>query len=115
ESEAMRLSALLSYGILDTGPELAYDEITELAAQICNCPVAVIGFIDETRDWKKSKYGTPPEYTGMPREISICSTTICGNDLLVVPYLSQDERFSSNPTVAGEPHLRLYCGMPLIN
>src|SRR5690606_34198000 len=33
----------------------------------------------------------------------------------VVPDLSQDERFSSNPTVAGEPHLRLYCGMPLIN
>lgn len=115
ESETMRLSALRSYAILDTGPELAYDEITELAAQICNCPVAVIGFIDETRDWKKSKYGTPPEYTGMPREISICSTTICGNDLLVVPDLSKDDRFSSNPTVADEPHLRLYCGMPLIN
>ncbi|MBX6366331.1 MAG: GAF domain-containing protein [Rhodospirillales bacterium] len=115
ESEAMRLSALRSYAILDTGPELAYDEITELAAQICGCPVAVIGFIDETRDWKKSKYGAPPDYTGMPREISICSATICGNDLLVVPDLSQDERFANNPTVAGEPHLRLYCGMPLIN
>jgi adenylate cyclase len=114
-NEADRLLALRSYAILDTGPELAYDEITELAAQICQCPVAVIGFVDETRDWKKSKYGLPPDFTGLPRQISICTTTICGNDILVVPDLTKDERFRNNPTVAGEPYLRFYCGMPLIN
>jgi adenylate cyclase len=114
-NEAERLAALRSYAILDTGPELAYDEITELAAQICQCPVALIGFVDETRDWKKSKYGVPPDFTGLPRQISICSTTICGNDILVVPDLTKDERFSDNATVTGEPYLRLYCGMPLIN
>jgi class 3 adenylate cyclase len=114
-NEAGRLDALRSYAILDTAPELAYDEITGLAAQICECPVSVIGMIDETRDWKKSKYGLPPDYTGMPRELSICSATICGNDLLVVPDLSVDARFSDNPFVAGPPNLRAYCGMPLIN
>jgi class 3 adenylate cyclase len=115
DNEAERLAALRSYQILDTGPELAYDEISELAAQICRCPVAVIGMIDESRDWKKSKHGLPPDFSGLPREMSICSTTICGNDLLYVPDLTRDGRFSQNPTVAGEPYLRLYCGMPLIN
>ncbi len=114
-NETDRLIALRSYAILDTGPELAYDEITELAAQICQCPVAVIGFVDETRDWKKSKYGLPPDFTALPRQISICTTTICGNDILVVPDLTKDERFCNNATVTGEPYLRLYCGMPLIN
>jgi adenylate cyclase len=114
-NEADRLVALRSYAILDTGPELGYDEITELAAQICQCPVAVIGFVDETRDWKKSKYGLPPDFTGLPRQISICTTTICGNDILVVPDLTKDERFCNNAMVMGEPYLRLYCGMPLIN
>lgn len=114
-NEADRLEALNAYQILDTAPEVAYDEITELAAQICQCPVAVIGLIDRDRDWKKSKYGLPPDFTGMPREMSICSATICGNDVLVSQDLTQDARFADNPAVTGEPHLRFYCGMPLIN
>lgn len=115
DNEADRLGALRSYAVLDTAPELAYDEITELAAQICQCPVAVIGFVDEARDWKKSKYGLPRDFSQLPRQVSICSATICGNDILVVPDLAKDERFRDNPTVTGEPHLRTYCGMPLIN
>lgn len=113
--ESGRLAALRAYRILDTPAELAYDELTELAAQICGCPVAVMGLVDETRDWKKSKYGLPASFTGMPRQVSICSTTICGNDLLYAPDLANDERLSDNPCVTGEPHLRMYCGMPLIN
>ncbi|MFO1189904.1 MAG: adenylate/guanylate cyclase domain-containing protein [Alphaproteobacteria bacterium] len=114
-NEVERLAALRAYDVVDSAPELAYDEITALAAQICQCPVAVIGLVDETRDWKKSKYGLPPDFTAIPREMSICSVTICGNDLVVVSDLTQDPRFASNPTVTGEPHLRHYCGMPLIN
>jgi adenylate cyclase len=53
-NESGRLEALRRYQILDTAPEVAYDEITELAAQICGCPVAAIGFVDEAQDWKKS-------------------------------------------------------------
>lgn len=113
--EAARLAAVKSYQLLDTAPEIAYDEITELAAQICQCPVAVIGLIDETRDWKKSAYGFPPDQCTMPRDLSICSATICGSDLIVCSDLSKDERYRDNPVVTGEPKLRFYCGMPLIN
>lgn len=113
-NESGRLEALRRYQILDTAPEVAYDEITELAAQICGCPVAVIGFVDEAQDWKKSKYGLPANFTGLPREISICSTTICAGNLLHVGDLTKDERFRDNATVTGPPHLRFYCGMPLV-
>jgi class 3 adenylate cyclase len=71
--------------------------------------------VDETRDWKKSTYGLPPDFRAIPRELSICSTTICGTDLVISPDLSKDERYRDNPTVAGEPNLRFYCGAPLIN
>ena len=113
-NESGRLEALRRYQILDTAPEVAYDEITELAAQICGCPVAVIGFIDESQDWKKSKYGLPANFTGMPREISVCSTTICSGTLMQIGDLTKDERFRDNATVTGPPHLRFYCGMPLV-
>lgn len=114
-NEPERLAAVKSYQLLDTAPEIAYDELTELAAQICQCPVAVIGLIDETRDWKKSAYGFPPDLCTSPRELSICSSTICGSDLVISPDLTKDDRYHDNPTVTGGPKLRFYCGVPLIN
>ena len=95
-------------------PGTGLRRITELAAQICGCPVAVIGFVDEVQDWKKSKYGLPASFTGIPREISICSTTICSGNLLHVGDLINDERFRVNAMVSGPSHLRFYCGMPLV-
>ena len=114
-NESERLVALREYRILDTPAEEIYDEICELAAQICGCPLAVIGMIDQSREWLKSKYGLPKEMTAVPRHVTMCSATICQNDLLLVPDLTQDERFRDSPLVTGPPNLRFYCGMPLIN
>jgi adenylate cyclase len=115
DNEADRVAALRAYEILDSPPEAGYDELTELAANICRTPVAIIGLVDEKRDWKKSKYGLPPSFREVPRELSICTYTICGSDLLAIPDLSCTAEFSGHPMVAGPPHLRFYCGMPLIN
>ena len=41
-NEAERVATLALYQVLDTPPEFAHDALTELAAQICNCPVALI-------------------------------------------------------------------------
>ena len=113
-NEAGRIAALRSFEIFDTPPEPAYDEIGELAAQICKCPVGYISFIEDDRVWFKSKYGLPPDFVGCPREIAFCSTTICGAELVTVPDLRDDLRFSANPFVTGDPHVTFYCSMPLI-
>ena len=89
-NESRRLVALRRYEILDTAPEIAYDEIAELAAQICRCSVAFISFIDDDRRWLKAKYGLPPEITEAPRETAVCSTTICGTEVLTVPDMTKD-------------------------
>lgn len=114
-NEPQRLTALREYRIIDTAPELAYDDLTELAAQIAHCPVAAIGMMDANREWIKSKYGLPADFNELPREMNVCATTICGTDVLLVPDLSKDERFASYPLVSSEPYIRFYCGMPLIN
>ena len=113
-NEANRLVALRSFDILDSAPELAYDEIVELAAQICGCAVACINFIDGDRRWIKAKYGLPAATSEAPRGAAVCSTTICGTDLFAVPDMTQDPRFELSPLVVGSPHCRFYCGMPLI-
>jgi class 3 adenylate cyclase len=114
ENEPGRVAALRALDILDTPPDPAYDEIGELAAQICKCPVGYISFIDEERVWLKAKYGLPPDFVGSPREIGFCSTTICGAELVNVPDLRDDLRFNANPFVTADPHLKFYCSMPLI-
>ncbi len=113
-NEAERVAALRAFEILDTPPDVAYDDIGELAAQICRCPVGYISFIDDERLWFKAKYGLPPDFNQCPREIAFCSTTICGAELVTVPDLREDARFSGNPFVTGEPHMQFYCSMPLI-
>jgi adenylate cyclase len=113
-NEPERFEALTSYAILDTLPEIGFDEITELAAQICDCPAALVSFIDPSRQWIKAKYGLPAELSECPREISVCKVTICNNDILYVPDLLSDERFNSSPLVTGGLKLRFYCGVPLI-
>ena len=95
--EELRLQTLKSYEVLDTAPEVSFDEITELAAEILGCPVSFIEFMDADRQWFKSKYGLPDEYIETPRDIAICNTVICQGNLLCVPDLSQDERFRKNP------------------
>ena len=114
ENERERQAALLTYKILDTPPEIAYDEIAELAAQICGCPAGLVTFLDDKRQWMKAKCGMPPELTHVPKEISICQATLCNNDLVYIENVALDERFNQSPLVAGEFALRFYCGMPLI-
>jgi len=113
-NEAERVRALETYDISDTPPELSYDDIAELAAQLCQCPIGMINIIADTREWLKAKYGLPPDLTYLPRGTA-CSTAICQSGLLTVPDLVQDERFCDQAAVKDEPHFRFYCGMPLIN
>jgi len=113
-NEPERLKALRVLDIMDSPPEAAYDEIAELAAQICGCPIGYISFIDDDRRWLKARYGLPAEVTNAPRGATVCSTAICGAEMFVVPDMTQDSRFDRIAVVVGEPHCRFYCGVPLI-
>ena len=113
-NEPARLAAVRSFSIVGTPPEVAFDDISELAAQICQCPVSYITFADDDRFWLKAKYGLPPDFNECPREISFCATTICGSQMVISPSLREDNRFNQFPTVTGEPHLQFYCGIPLV-
>ena len=47
--EKQRLATLQEYAVLDTPAEEIFDDLTELAAHICEAPIALITFIDEKR------------------------------------------------------------------
>jgi PAS domain S-box-containing protein len=112
-NEETRLEVLHSYQIMDTAEEAEFNNLVELASYICGTPMALIGLIDERRQWFKAKTGIP--VTETERSLTFCQYTIQGNDLLEVPNAQQDARFCTNPYVTGEPHIRYYCGAPLVN
>jgi GAF domain-containing protein len=112
-NEIARRSALASYAILDTDPEPSFDDLSLLASFICKTPIALITLVDEQRQWFKSRVGISTEETS--RDIAFCSHAILQNDIFVVPDALADARFRDNPLVGGEPHIRFYAGVPLIN
>lgn len=56
-SETQRLQALARYEILDTPAESEFDHLVQLAAGLCNAPIAVVNFIAEDRQWFKAEVG----------------------------------------------------------
>jgi two-component system, cell cycle sensor histidine kinase and response regulator CckA len=112
EQEAERLEALREYGLLDTPPESCFDELTQLAAEICDAPVALVSLVDADRQWFKSRVGLEIQETG--REVSFCAHAIQSKEIMVVPDAREDARFAGNPLVQGDPNIRFYAGMPLV-
>ncbi|MCU0748074.1 MAG: PAS domain S-box protein [Akkermansiaceae bacterium] len=112
-NELPRLAALEDLGILDTPPEEAFDDITRLAATLCNTPVALVSLVDGARQWFKSKVGTHLKET--PRDMAFCAHAICGSETFIVEDAVADDRFADNPLVTGPESLRFYAGVPLVN
>ena len=73
-NEEERLAELLSYDVLDTEAEQLFDDLTALASQICETPIALISLIDPDRQWFKSRVGLDVEETS--RDIAFCSHAI---------------------------------------
>lgn len=112
--EEKRLEALYSYNILDTDTEKDFDDLTALAAAICDTSISLISFVDKDRQWFKSHLGLDARQTD--RCHSFCSHAIQDPErLMQVEDARNDIRFQDNPLVTGTPDIRFYAGMPLLD
>lgn len=112
QNETERLRVLDETGIVDTPSEQFFDDIALLATQICHTPLAMITFVDGTRQWFKARVGLSERET--PRDVAFCAHAILSEGIFEVPDSHDDERFTNNTLVRGGLNVRFYAGAPLI-
>jgi EAL domain-containing protein (putative c-di-GMP-specific phosphodiesterase class I)/GGDEF domain-containing protein len=108
-SEEARLSALQALGLLDTDPSESFDRITRMASQVFGLPIAAVSLTDRDRQWFKSRVGV--DHTSIPRDKAPCAAVAESRELLVVPDLLADPRYSDS--VLARSGVRFYAGAPL--
>jgi len=113
DNDTARLEALSLYKIPDTERKEAFDDITRLAAQICQTPIALMTLIDNDREWLQSAFGVSIAETAC--ELDFWLHAIQQNEVLVVQDALADERFATNPLVTSDPRIRFFAGVPLIS
>lgn len=116
KNETERLAALLSYEVLDTGPERVFDNLVWLATRVTGCPISTLTLVDETRQWFKARHGVG-DLACTPRDAAgFCAHAIMTPDRpLIVPDATRDPCFVANRLVAGPPGIRFYAGVALVN
>ena len=112
--ETHRQQALDRYRVLDSLPEQSYDDIVQLAAAICDVPMALVSLIDRDRQWFKAKLGLDDDQT--ERRIAFCDHAIREPErLMEIKDAREDARFRDNPLVTDGLNIRFYAGAPLVN
>lgn len=108
DRESRRSMALHSYDVLDTPRESDFDDLAQLAAEICGTPIGIVNLVDTHRQFFKAEVGIGVRET--PLETGFCRHALLVDDFLMVPDATKDARFDGNPLVHDGPKLRFYAG-----
>ena len=111
--ERLRLESLEQLHILDTLPEVEFDDIVQLATSLCDTPIGLVSLIDRERQWFKACIGLTVDQTH--RDLAFCAHAILRpDDLLEVSDARVDPRFKESALVLGPPYIVFYAGAPIV-
>jgi two-component system, OmpR family, sensor histidine kinase VicK len=111
KDEALRIEALNQYEVLNAAPDPVLDDLTRLAAQICDTPVAAVSFIGSDRIWIRSRFGMES------LELSLgslpCETTILGDTVYEISDARNNPDYAPDGILLEGRSYRFYAGAPL--
>ncbi|GAA2752270.1 protein kinase domain-containing protein [Amnibacterium kyonggiense] len=112
DTESIRIEAVRRYDVLDTPPEEAFDEVTDLVRRTLHLPVAIVAVVDEERVWFKSRQGIDlPE---LPRSLTREVAAGHGEATWNLPDVLAEPSLREHPFVQGPPHVRSALAAPLL-
>ncbi len=111
-NEEERLKEILGYDYPDGPAQASLNRICLLAQSLFNVPIALVTLIGRHEQKFIAKCGVDAD--GTPRKDAFCTYAILDDEVLIVNDATRDARFSENPLVTGDMHIRFYAGAPLI-
>ena len=111
-NEEERLKEILGYDYPDGPAQASLNRICLLAQSLFNVPIALVTLIGRDEQKFLAKCGVDAD--GTPRKDAFCTYAILDDEVLIVSDATRDARFSENPLVTGDMHIRFYAGAPLI-
>lgn len=111
--ERERIAAVERSGLLGQGTKPALNVIARTAAISMRTSMGFVTLIGAEHQHAIGSHGI--EMAPIDRDRTFCHHTICDFEPLVVPDTRRDPRFADNPFVTGEPFLRAYAGVPLVD
>ena len=111
-AEQPRLQTLEQYELLDMPHDPALDDISRLAAQICNAPAATISLVEKDRIAFLSRVGI--DISQAPRHSLPCETTVAGDGIYQIPDARRDPDYTPAGIPIGGRHYRFYAGAPIV-
>ena len=110
-NERIRRAALAEYAIFKSGEDKDYDQLTFLAAKICQVPVAKISIIGKNNIWYKSAYGT--QLAELPRENALCEHSIHTSEEIFIINSGEHPGLFENARNIYDREYHFYAGVPL--
>jgi PAS domain S-box-containing protein len=104
--ESTRLTTSMQGKISDPHPEPGFDDITRLAADICQAPIALVHLLNREHQRFNSRLAEEHQ--------TFFAHTILQSTPLIVPDVLADQRFQDYPLAIATAPVRFYAGFPLI-
>lgn len=113
EADRRRVEAIDAYAVLRTPVRRELRALVELAARVCEVPMATINLITATEQHQVAAVGFDAAICR--REDSMCAAVLSVGEQVVVPDARLDDRFRDNPFVTGEiGNVRFYASTHLV-
>lgn len=111
--ESKRLEELREYDVLKNISDEVLDEIVEIAAGICDTPIAAITLVDKNMQRHIAKLGINKD--SVPLKQSYCRYNLSTpEDLLVITNPMNDSRYTLEPIYHDNVLVQFYAGAPLV-
>ena len=112
QEESLRAEALEQYEAILGVPDPSMAEITGMAAEICNTPLAGISLLGPDAIYFQSRVGPGP--SRMPRGRMPCEICVRGEDVYEITDARYHKDFRPDGIMIGGRAFRFYAGAPLI-
>lgn len=120
--EQQRLKALSDLGLLEAQTIPIFEEATQTAAHILNCPICILGFVDQDRLRVRSAVGLSrlglmnqlAQERQMPRSESLCAHVVETHQVLEIRDALSNPAFAKSLLVQ-HYGIRAYLGVPLMD